>query len=174
MSQTIEIMLLIARVESSELEMKPSQITMRTFMKKMLREAKEGVGGQASLTLECPASLSLHTDPKLLQEIMSNLLSNALKYTPKEGGIVVRVKKRKDSVIIEVQDSGFGIPKHQQTRIFQKFFRGSNIVDKDTEGTGLGLYLVFLITNLLGGSISFVSREKKRKGTTFTLTLPAA
>ena len=74
--------------------------------------------------------------------------------------------------MIDVQDSGYGIPRHQHKRIFQKFFRGSNIVGRDTKGTGLGLYLVFLMTNLIGGKISFISKEGKGGGSTFTLSLP--
>jgi signal transduction histidine kinase len=172
MSETIDTMLQIARIESGEVQMNVSRVALRSFLKKVIAESKESIGKKRSLLLICPTGLSIHTDPKLLTQIVTNLLSNALKYTPDQGKIVMRGKKHKDTVVIEVQDSGYGIPIHQHKKIFQKFFRGDNIVGKDTEGTGLGLYLVFLITNLLGGRISFISKEGKGSGTTFSLSLP--
>jgi len=99
------------------------------------------------------------------------LISNALKYTPPEGRIMVRVRREgNDRVYIEVSDTGYGIPKHQYDKIFTKLFRADNIVGKDTEGTGLGLYLVMLVVKQLKGEIRFVSEEKK--GTSFFITIP--
>jgi two-component system CheB/CheR fusion protein len=174
MSETIDTMLQIARIESEEVQIHVSRIALRPFLQKAILESKESTGKKQILSLTCPVGLAIHTDSKLLQEILRNLLSNAQKYTPLHGKIRVRVRKKKDAVIIDVQDSGYGIPIHQHKKIFQKFFRGDNIVGRDTEGTGLGLYLVLLITNLLGGKICFVSVEGKRKGrgSTFTLSLP--
>lgn len=172
MSDTIDTMLQIARVESGEMEMNFSRITLRTFLRRVILEGGMSNAKNHSISFSCPAGLSLRTDPKLLKEIIQNLFDNALKYTPKGGKIALRVKSKKGAVTVEVQDSGCGIPLHQQKKIFQKFFRGDNVVGNDTEGTGLGLYLVFLITNLLGGKISFISRLGKKSGTTFTLSLP--
>jgi signal transduction histidine kinase len=72
--------------------------------------------------------------------------------------------------VVHVQDSGYGIPSHQQEKIFSKFFRGDNVLQHDTNGTGLGLYLVFLLTRILRGTIDFKSEEGQ--GTTFMLTMP--
>jgi signal transduction histidine kinase len=176
MSETIDTMLQIARIGSEEVQIHVSRIALRSFLQQLIVESKESIGKNPSLTLACPARLFIHTDSKLLKEILRNLFSNALKYTPSDGKISVRVRKKKDSIIIDVQDSGYGIPIHQHKKIFQKFFRGDNIVGRDTEGTGLGLYLVLLITNLLNGKISFISKEGKGKGrgSTFTLSLPLA
>jgi two-component system phosphate regulon sensor histidine kinase PhoR len=176
MSETIDTMLQIARIGSEEVQIHVSRIALRSFLQQLIVESKESIGKNPSLTLACPARLFIHTDSKLLKEILRNLFSNALKYTPSDGKISVRVRKKKDSIIIDVQDSGLGIPIHQHKKIFQKFFRGDNIVGRDTEGTGLGLYLVLLITNLLNGKISFISKEGKGKGrgSTFTLSLPLA
>ena len=173
MADTIDTMLQITRIEAGEVTIKKSKIVLRSFLRKAIAECKESAQKKQSVTLACAAGLSIGTDAKLLKEIIDNLLSNATKYTSEHGKIAVRVKKQRDAIVIDAQDSGYGIPIHQQKKIFEKFFRGDNIVGKDTAGTGLGLYLVLLITNLLGGKISFVSKEGKASGTTFTLTLPA-
>ncbi len=172
MTDTIDTMLQIARIESEEIPLDITRIALRPFLQNVIAESEDATGKTHLLPLTCPTGLSIHTDSKLFKEILRNLLSNALKYTPAHGKISMRVRKQGDSIIIDIQDAGYGIPLHQQKKIFQKFFRGDNIVGKDTEGTGLGLYLVFLITTLLGGKISFVSKEGKDSGSTFTLALP--
>jgi signal transduction histidine kinase len=174
MSETIDTMLQIARIESEEVRLSLSRVPLRPFLMSAIAESKESRGKQHPLSLDCPPGLSIRTDAKLLREILRNLLSNAMKYTAERGKISVRAEKRDGAIIIDVRDAGYGIPLEQQGKIFQKFFRGDNIVGKDTEGTGLGLHLVLLISKLLGGTISFVSREGKNSGSTFTLSLPVA
>jgi two-component system, OmpR family, phosphate regulon sensor histidine kinase PhoR len=93
-----------------------------------------------------------------------------VKYTPADGIVALRAEKKGDSLALDVIDSGYGIPAEEQEKIFQKFFRASNVVKQQTEGTGLGLYLVQCLARLLGGTISFTSETGK--GTTFRLLLP--
>jgi len=113
----------------------------------------------------------LQADPKLLRMVVENLLSNAIKYTP-DGGRVKLVLSHNDdkTVSIIVSDTGYGIPKNQQDKIFTKLFRADNVVGKDTEGTGLGLYIAKSIVEQAGGKIWFESDENK--GTTFSVTMP--
>jgi len=80
------------------------------------------------------------------------------------------IKKGKDNLEVEVADNGLGIPKAQQNKIFEKLFRADNVRQTDTEGTGLGLYIVKSILENSGGKISFKSEENK--GTTFYVTIP--
>jgi len=93
-----------------------------------------------------------------------------LKYTNEGGKIVVKIYLRGNSVITEVKDNGIGIPKGEQKRITEKFFRGSNALKKATEGNGLGLYLAKTIIESSGGKIWFESIVGK--GTTFKFSLP--
>jgi len=123
-----------------------------------------------SFFIVCPSDLQIDTDCTCLNKILDNLLHNAIKYTPEEGKIELRARREADTILIEVEDTGFGIPAHQQAHVFRKFFRGDNVVNQDPDGTGLGLYLVSLITDALHGSITVQSEEGK--GTTFTLSLP--
>jgi PAS domain S-box-containing protein len=112
----------------------------------------------------------LNTDKKLLRIVVQNLLSNAVKYTDEKGKVEVSVKKTKTNFEFIVQDSGMGIPKNQQGKIFSKLFRAENAVASVADGTGLGLYVTKAVVEQLGGKITFKSTENK--GTTFFFNLP--
>jgi len=123
-----------------------------------------------TVTIECPPELTLYTDPNLLKEILSNLLNNAIKYTPVKGQITFKSTQDNQWITIEVQDTGYGIPNAQKKRVFSKFFRGENVLFIESTGNGLGLYLVSQLVQLLRGTIAFSSDENK--GTTFIIKLP--
>jgi PAS domain S-box-containing protein len=112
----------------------------------------------------------LKTDKKLLRIIVQNLLSNSIKYTPEKGNVYLLVEQQEKDIMIEVKDTGYGVPQKDQQKIFQKLFRAENVKKKTTDGTGLGLYIVKSIVEQLGGKIWFISEENK--GTDFFVTLP--
>ncbi|MFA5926014.1 MAG: ATP-binding protein [Parcubacteria group bacterium] len=112
----------------------------------------------------------IKADPEHIRIVMQNLISNALKYTPPKGKIEVTLVKESGNVLIKIKDNGYGIPEGQQGKIFTKMFRADNIRTKDTEGTGLGLYIAKAIVKQSGGRIWFESDEKK--GTIFYVSLP--
>lgn len=135
--------------------------------------------------------LNIQSDPKVLHIVLQNILSNAIKYTPEGGKVELSIfheesdknnlkggnsrVKNKDNItekyiIIKILDSGYGIPKDQQSKIFTKLFRANNVVGKDTQGTGLGLYIAKSIVDQSGGNIWFESNENK--GTVFYVRLP--
>lgn len=112
----------------------------------------------------------INADPKLARIIFQNLLSNAVKYTPVGGSIFLEIARNNKNILISVRDTGLGIPARQQKNIFTKLFRADNVRESDTEGTGLGLYIVRAIIERSGGKIDFISKENK--GTTFNVNLP--
>ena len=116
--------------------------------------------------------LSINADPKLLHMIFQNLLSNALKYTHEKGEVSITVEKTEENIQITISDTGIGIPKKDQSKIFTKLFRAENVKGEDVEGTGLGLYIIKSIIEESGGVISFESIEGT--GTTFLVSLPIA
>jgi signal transduction histidine kinase len=110
-------------------------------------------------------------DRQLMRQVIMNLLSNAVKYTPAGGKIDIRISAEQDSARWEISDTGIGIPKEDQENLFEKYYRASNVLEVETEGTGLGLYLVRLIVEQFGGSIWCES--EKGAGSKFIFTLPA-
>ncbi len=110
-------------------------------------------------------------DERRLTQVMNNLISNAIKYSPEGGEIVIRGEVHPRHVTILVRDSGLGIAEQDQHKIFQKFSRLDNALSRKTEGTGLGLYLTKAIIEAHNGRIWF-HNNPDGPGTTFTLSLP--
>ena len=106
----------------------------------------------------------------MLRQVVLNLISNAMKYTPREGRINIAVRRAGNRLRWEVTDTGIGIPKSDLGRLFEKFYRAENAQAVETEGTGLGLYLVRLILEQFGGKVWCTSEEGV--GSTFAFTLP--
>jgi PAS domain S-box-containing protein len=112
----------------------------------------------------------VNVDPKLMRIIVQNLLSNAMKYTPKGGSVALSVTRDDKNMLIKVSDTGVGIPANVQDKIFTKLFRADNARVVESEGTGLGLYIIKSIVERGGGRTWFVSEENK--GTTFFVEIP--
>ncbi|MGI6335315.1 MAG: ATP-binding protein [Minisyncoccales bacterium] len=109
-------------------------------------------------------------DKEKIGVVIQNLLENAIKYTEQGGKIKITLDNDEKNVIFKIEDSGVGIPKSQQDRIFTKFFRAENVTRMETNGTGLGLYTTKNIVQAHKGQIWFESEENK--GTTFYFTIP--
>ena len=113
-------------------------------------------------------SLTMSGDAKLIFQLFSNILSNAAKYSPDAGEIQVTAARSGDQMMVGIQDHGMGIPDEDRDRLFDRYFRGSNVAG--TVGTGIGLHLVRIVLDLHGGTIDIASRQDE--GTLFTVTLP--
>jgi PAS domain S-box-containing protein len=110
------------------------------------------------------------TDQNLMRMIVTNLYSNATKYTREEGTVHIGFGRKDDSLLITVADNGMGIPAEDQEEIFTKLFRAANAVRNVPDGTGLGLYIVREAVAVLKGQVTFTTTENI--GTTFEVTLP--
>lgn len=149
-------------------------------IKKLIKDTVESLKKEAE-----KKDLELHTsypkedipeikvDAEKITVCVQNLMENAFHYTPSEEGkvkIKLKYEKEKERVVFSVEDNGIGIPEAQQDRIFNKFFRAENAMKSDTEGSGLGLFIVKNIIDSHGGEIWFESEEGV--GTTFYFSLP--
>lgn len=175
MNELISTLLNITRIESGTIAVTRKLVSVDRLIHEILPELAlmaEAKSITLSYNLQGEASPRLKTDPLLVKEIVMNLTSNAIKYTPDGGTVAITLKPRNDDVIIAVHDSGWGIPLEDQAQIFSKFFRAGNISRKETTGTGLGLYLVRGLLDALGGRIWFESTENV--GTDFSVSLPRA
>ena len=109
-------------------------------------------------------------DVEKIKIAIDNIINNAITYTPTGGKVTISLSGNKEEIEFSVKDTGIGIPENQQERIFTKFFRGANATKMETEGTGLGLFIVKNIIEAHGGKTWFESKEGV--GTTFYFNLP--
>lgn len=112
----------------------------------------------------------LKLDPLRIRIVFQNLLENAIRYNVENGEVSIKLIKKPPYLEVAIQDTGIGIPKEELSKMFVKFFRASNVVKYETEGTGLGLYITKNIVEAHGGKIWVESVENR--GTTFYFTLP--
>jgi signal transduction histidine kinase len=177
MTQLLEDALFIGKAEAGELQFNPTQLDVKAMTQKIVEEFQGSLtsqqNGQGS-TLPTIA-VSAHgdntqasLDEKLMRQALTNLLSNALKFSPKGG--IVRCELVVNSVqsIFRIQDEGIGIPPEDTERLFESFYRASNV--GTIQGTGLGLAITKKCVDLHQGQITVESEVGV--GTTFTVTLP--
>jgi PAS domain S-box-containing protein len=172
MIELVNSLLNVSRIEAGKIIVEPKLVSFPKLVDEIVtgfesrfEEKKQQVNVERKQKIP-----RIKIDPKLIHHVLMNLLSNASKYTPNKGKITITIDINDRSLICSIKDTGYGIPESQHRYIFSKFFRGDNIVAKETDGTGLGLYLAKLIVEASGGAIWFKSTEDK--GSTFTFTLP--
>jgi PAS domain S-box-containing protein len=173
MNELISTLLNITRIESGTIAITPKTLQIQKIIEELMPELSlMAVSKSINLSLETrgKASGTIKSDPLIIKEIVTNLASNAIKYTPDGGEVSIILRPRRTSILVQVSDSGWGIPLESQDQVFSKFFRAQNIVKRETTGTGLGLYLVKGLVDALGGEIWFTSEEGL--GTSFYFTIP--
>jgi signal transduction histidine kinase len=158
----------IARLEGGRFESGRSPIHLSTLTTSILQDLDPIVVANKHKVVFESAERSLdvvEADPQLLRQALMNLATNAFKYTPPGGNVHISIAKDVAGIRWSIKDSGIGIPKAAQEKLFQKFFRASNATKLETEGTGLGLYMVRLILEKMHATISCTSEEGQ--GATF-------
>ena len=165
----IDTTLDIAEAESGAARLKLDDVNLSALTLDacdMFRPAAED--RHIQLSVHVPDQCVLRADRHRLQRILANLIDNALKYTPKDGQIEVRLREEESRILLEVTDTGAGIPETDLPRIFQRFYRGDE--SRTGNGTGLGLSLALAFARAHGGDI--VAQSAPGQGSTFTVVLP--
>jgi two-component system sensor histidine kinase SenX3 len=129
-------------------------------------------GGQAAITVDAPASITVEADASSLSLALWNLLDNAVKYSPADAAVHVAARQGADAVTIAVRDRGYGIPKDEQDMVFGQFARGEVSRRLGIKGTGIGLASVAHVARGHGGEVRVESGEGE--GSEFQLVLPLA
>lgn len=164
-------LLLMAQVDGGVLSFDWSAVDLRPLVAKCIeaaRPAAEQAGVELAFDCSCPGSIA--SDPMRLAQLVDNLVSNAIKFTPSGGRVEVHVDACEDSAVIEVRDTGFGISAGDQAQLFDRFFRTRAATNHAIAGTGLGLSISKAIVDALGGSIDV--KSVVGRGTTFRVELP--
>ncbi|MEK7635091.1 MAG: MASE3 domain-containing protein [Patescibacteria group bacterium] len=172
MAEMIEIFLNVSRIEMGGFQVNTESLSLIDVIEKTIKIMLPLIE-KKNITFKKNYSkkpLVMNLDRKVMDAILENLFSNSIKYTHKGGEIKIKVQEKSKEVIIELLDSGIGIPKKEQSKIFTKLFRAGNVTQTKTGGSGLGLYLVKKLVDQSGYKIWFKSKENK--GTTFFLSIP--
>lgn len=114
------------------------------------------------------SEIMVHQDKEMIRNVLTNLISNAIKYSPEKSTVKIRSESKFGNLFIEIEDQGMGIPAEDQKHLFERFFRAKNVTN--LQGTGLGLNIVKRYLDLMAGKIEFTSKEEF--GTTFKISLP--
>ncbi|MDO8424700.1 MAG: ATP-binding protein [bacterium] len=173
MINLINDLLDVTRIEEGRYLFRPILTQFEPIVEFVANSSKEEVE-RRSLKLEFKRPLKLlpkvMLDVEKMRLVVQNFIDNAIRYTSPKGKITISLKADKKEVEFSIKDTGVGIPEDQKARVFTKFFRASNVIRMETEGSGLGLFISKNIIEAHGGRVWFESKEGE--GTTFYFTLP--
>ncbi|HVN55004.1 MAG TPA: ATP-binding protein [Anaerolineaceae bacterium] len=172
LSQMVQELLELSRIESGKVPLKRKPIAPCDFLNPAVdRMRLQAERAGLSMRLECPADLhAVSGDPERLQQVLVNLLHNAIKFTPPGGEVVVRAEPGHNEIIFQICDTGVGIPAKDLTRIFERFYKADRA--RTGGGTGLGLSIARHIVEAHGGRIW--AESEINRGSVFSFTLPLA
>ncbi len=164
----------ISRIESGNIRIEPRSVPVWDVIDEVINLTRAQIEQKhQTISLEIPEGLpKAFCDRNRLSQILTNLISNANKYTPERGNIHIEAWQANSMIHIKVQDDGLGMAPEDQEKLFSKFFRSADEKVRESPGTGLGLSITKNLIELQGGSIWFESEF--RKGTTFYFTIPIA
>jgi PAS domain S-box-containing protein len=170
MTGMLDDVLLLGKARAKKLEFNPETIDLKKICWGVFDEARMTDNEKHTFHFNASGQLgNLKLDAKLIHRILSNLLANAVKYSPEGGMIRLELAREENQITLRVSDQGIGIPKKDQARLFEPFHRGGNT--SGIVGTGLGLAIVYESVQIHGGSVSVKSIEGA--GSIFTICLPA-
>lgn len=171
-AKLIEDLLDVSRIVAGKLRVEKRRVDLATIVDAAADAARPAADAKnVALTAAIEPSLFMEADPQRLQQVVSNLLTNALKFTPEHGSIDVRLERVDDSAQIVVRDSGIGIAPDLLPRIFDRFQQGDSSTTRAHGGLGLGLAIVRHLVEQHGGQVAAASAGAGH-GSTFTITLP--
>jgi len=162
-----------SNVEKGLIHLNKEPISLESVIQNVIEDYKGRASDKnVTISFKKPAKeiIQVYADIEKIREVLTNLITNAILYNKPGGKVTVELKYRPDQVMISVEDTGIGIPKEAQNKLFTKFFRVGESANSESQGTGLGLYISKAIVDLHGGDI-WVESELG-KGTKFTFTLP--
>lgn len=158
----------LGKLEEGKIQLSPEDVDLDNFFREVEEELRHTLRERQQIKIMCNGSNHVvKTDPRILRNVIFNLVSNASKYSEEGKEILIRCQATAEQLSIDVVDQGIGIPEQDVKHLFERFFRASNA--GQVQGTGLGLNIVKRYAELLGGNISFTSEYGK--GSTFTLTI---
>jgi signal transduction histidine kinase len=171
LAQIVDQLLVAAQIDRGQLRLAESDCDVTALCSSVVEAAEARSPESIQLKLVAPPTTRpFSCDQHRLKQVLVNLVENAIKYSPEGGRVEVRIADLADRVRIDVGDEGLGIPRSEQTRIFEKFYRLDAEMTRGVGGSGLGLYISREIVEQMGGVLTV--RSRRGSGSTFTVTLP--
>ncbi len=170
LNRMVAALLDIARIESGQLNIQRAPLDLCELARRVVEEAREQAE-EHPLEITCqPEQLLIEGDDLRLEQVLQNLIQNAIKYSPPGAPVSVRVELQGAHASVAVVDRGIGIPEAARVRLFQRFYRAPNVDERQISGMGIGLFVVKEIVMLHDGTVEVESVEGQ--GSTFTIRLP--
>jgi signal transduction histidine kinase len=164
-------LLFAARLQSGQLELHPGPVDLRELVEQTVESARpHAQAGRVELRAHTERVPLVSGEHARLAQLLDNLVSNAIKFTPEGGAIDISLGARDGYVRLDVSDTGIGITEQERAHLFERFFRTQSVLERHIPGTGLGLYISKAIVEAHGGRIAVRSGEGA--GTTFVVELP--
>jgi two-component system phosphate regulon sensor histidine kinase PhoR len=173
LAKIVNDILWASRIDSAEVDAEIEPVDAESVARRVVDAAKTHLPESVELVLEADGPVPLvAADAGKLSQVLSNLVDNAVKYSPDGGRVTVSLRPDARNLLLEVSDEGLGIPPSEHERIFEKFYRLDPNLTRGVGGTGLGLYICRALVERMDGRISVRAREEK--GTTFAVELALA
>ncbi|PVG83357.1 hypothetical protein DDE18_08675 [Nocardioides gansuensis] len=169
--QLVDDLLTLAHLDGPLMPPERLPVDLAGLARPLVRGAADEIDGVVSVTLEATSVPRVAGDVHGLSQVLQVLLSNALKFTPPGGSVVVRVRQERHEVVLEVEDDGIGIADHEQPHVFEALFRGAEAVRRQIQGAGLGLAIANAVVEGLDGTLEVES--ELGSGSVFRVRLPA-
>ncbi|MGC9973725.1 MAG: HAMP domain-containing sensor histidine kinase, partial [Bryobacteraceae bacterium] len=166
-------LLLLARAREAGLDEERVPVALDGLLGEVIEDFRQSAQCKnVALSADTCCGRVVLGDPVAIRQLVANLVENGIRYTKPGGSVTARLRSRGGCVVLEVEDTGIGIPEEDLPRIFDEFYRGANAREHAAEGTGLGLAICKVIAERHGGNIAVESQPGH--GTCFAVTLPGA
>lgn len=172
MARLVRDLLQLSNLDYQQMKWDPKPVDLKGLMDKVVRNLDHSIHEKKHTFVYDPPASALYTygDEDAIEQVIINIVSNAIKYTPEQGELRLYLEEEQSTVSLTVQDNGIGIPSQDMPRVFERFYRVDKARSREMGGTGLGLSIAQQIIEAHGGSIHLYSREGK--GTRVVIRLP--
>src|SRR5438105_7797252 len=169
LARLVEDLLFISRIEAGAVRLAAEEVDVRRFLKEVVES--QTLEGRSRLWLDVGEDVgTAFLDPQRVEQVIRNLIDNALKFSPQDSQVFLEVSREDGTLRISVADHGPGIAEDELPHIFERFHQAGEVLTREAEGAGLGLYISKRLVEAMGGTIE--ARSVLGEGATFTVTLP--